>query len=109
MLYSGMWRRVDLVWLQPPAHAGSSIADFSILRMEAIRSSETPVHTRTTRRHIPEDGIIQIAKLSVKRAGENQPVYVCVLRSRFDTLTGPRPRAPLAEGQYCHVTQTAEL
>jgi hypothetical protein len=44
--------------LQPPAHAGSSLADFSTLKMEAIRSSETSVHTRSTRRHIPEDGIL---------------------------------------------------
>jgi hypothetical protein len=42
-----------------PAHAGSSIADFSTLKMEAIRSSETPVHfTGSTRRHIPEFGIL---------------------------------------------------
>jgi hypothetical protein len=45
--------------LQPPAHAGSSLADFCILKMEAIRSSETSVHTRYTWRHIPEDGILQ--------------------------------------------------
>jgi hypothetical protein len=44
--------------LQPPAHAGSSLADFSTLKMEAIRSSETSVHTRSARRHIPEDGIL---------------------------------------------------
>jgi hypothetical protein len=44
--------------LQPPAHAGSSLADFSTLKMEAICSSETSVHTRSTQRHIPEDGII---------------------------------------------------
>jgi hypothetical protein len=82
-----MWRRVDLVWtdiseeriasifrveksasedpawagvskLQPPDHAGSPLADFYTLKMEAIRSSETSVHTRSTRRHIPEDGIL---------------------------------------------------
>jgi hypothetical protein len=64
-----MWRRVDLVWTDvskesiasilrvPPAHAGSFFADFSTLKMEAISSSETSVHTRSTRRHIPEDGI----------------------------------------------------
>jgi hypothetical protein len=62
-------RRVDLVWidvseeciacsLQPPAHSGSSLADYSTLKMEAIRSSETSVHTRSTRRHIPEDRIL---------------------------------------------------
>jgi hypothetical protein len=34
--------------LQPPAHAGSSLADFSTLKMEAIRSSETSIHTRST-------------------------------------------------------------
>jgi hypothetical protein len=45
--------------LQPPAQAGSSLANFSTLKMEAIRSSETLVHTRSTRRHIPEDGILQ--------------------------------------------------
>jgi hypothetical protein len=54
-----MWRRVDIVWLQPPAQAGSSLADFSTLKMEAIRSSETSVYTRYTRRYIPEDGILR--------------------------------------------------
>jgi hypothetical protein len=46
--------------LQPPAHAGSSLADFSTVKMEAIHSSETSVQsTRSTWRHIPEDGILQ--------------------------------------------------
>jgi hypothetical protein len=31
--------------LQPPAHAGSSLADFSTLKTEAIRASETSVQT----------------------------------------------------------------
>jgi hypothetical protein len=31
---------------------------FSTLKMEAIRSSETSVHTRYTRRHIPEGSIL---------------------------------------------------
>jgi hypothetical protein len=44
--------------LQSPVHVGSSHADFSTLKMEAIRSSETSVHTRSTRHHIPEDGIL---------------------------------------------------
>jgi hypothetical protein len=42
-----------------PAHAGSSLADFSTLNMEVIRSSETSVHIRSTRRHTPEDDIHQ--------------------------------------------------
>jgi hypothetical protein len=46
--------------LQPPAHAGSSLVDFSTLKMEAIRSSETSVHTRCTRRHISEYGILHL-------------------------------------------------
>jgi hypothetical protein len=62
-----MCRRADLVelgfsdwWisLQPPAYAGSSLSDFSALKMEAIRFSKTSVHTRSTRRHIPKDGIL---------------------------------------------------
>jgi hypothetical protein len=40
-------------------HAGSSIADFYTLKMEAIRSSETSVYTISTWRHIPEHGIHQ--------------------------------------------------
>jgi hypothetical protein len=44
--------------LQPPAHAISSDADFSTLKMEAIRSSKTSVQTRPTGGHIPEDDIL---------------------------------------------------
>jgi hypothetical protein len=43
--------------LQPPAHSSSSLADFSTLKMEAIRSFKSSVHTRSTWRHVPEDGI----------------------------------------------------
>jgi hypothetical protein len=58
-----MYRCVDLVnWTdvsKEPAHAGSSLADFSTLKMEAIRSSETSVQfTKSTRPHISEDGIL---------------------------------------------------
>jgi hypothetical protein len=44
--------------LQPPTHAASLHSDFSTLKMDAIRSSETSVHTRRTRRHIPEYDIL---------------------------------------------------
>jgi hypothetical protein len=33
---------------------------YTKLNMEAILSSETSVHTRSTRRHIPEGGILQV-------------------------------------------------
>jgi hypothetical protein len=49
--------------LQPSAHAGSLVADFSALKMEAIYSSETSVETRSTGRHITEDGILLIIGL----------------------------------------------
>jgi hypothetical protein len=42
------------------AQAGSSLADYSTLNMEAISSSETSVHRRSTRHQIPEDGILQL-------------------------------------------------
>jgi hypothetical protein len=48
----------DVCRLLLPAYAGSSLADFSYLKMET-RSSETSVHfTGSTRHHIPEDGIL---------------------------------------------------
>jgi hypothetical protein len=34
--------------------------------MEAMRSSETSVHTRSTQRHIPEDGILQRSRKYVE-------------------------------------------
>jgi hypothetical protein len=51
--------------LQPRAHSGSSLADFSTLKMEAICSSETSVQTRSTWRHILEDGILLSQGVSV--------------------------------------------
>jgi hypothetical protein len=62
-------RGTNVSSLQPSAHAGSTLADFSTIKVEAIRSSETSVHTRSTRRHFPEYGILQRFR------------YVCVLRS----------------------------
>jgi hypothetical protein len=44
--------------LQPSAQAGSSLADFSTLKMEAIHSSKMSVHTRSIQCHIPGDGIL---------------------------------------------------
>jgi hypothetical protein len=61
--------------LEPPAHTGSSLADFSTMKMEAIRSSETSVNARSTRGHIPEDGILH----SHHRENPNLTRYCLVL------------------------------
>jgi hypothetical protein len=76
-----------VVRLQPPAHAGSSLADFCTLKMEAIRSSETSVDTRSTRRHIPENGILH----SHRR--ENLKSYIKWNWARFFSSTSVS-RAP---------------
>jgi hypothetical protein len=60
--------------LQAPAHAASSLADFSILKIEAIRSPETSVHTRSTWRHIPEDGIFIVT--AVKTSNLTQCFFI---------------------------------
>jgi hypothetical protein len=67
---SGMWRRVDLVWNDASEKRIASIFRVEKLASEepvwaggcslqTIHSSETSVYTRSTRRHIPEDGILQ--------------------------------------------------
>jgi hypothetical protein len=43
--------------LQPPAHPGSPLTDFSTLKIKAICSSEMSVHATSTQRHTQEDGI----------------------------------------------------
>jgi hypothetical protein len=69
---------VCILSLQPLALAGSSLADFSTPKMEAICSFEASVYTRSTRRHIAEDGILQIIlKLTVS----GQQLYVINLQS----------------------------
>jgi hypothetical protein len=85
-----MWRRVDLVWTEVSEERIASIfrvekstsvsrwlqdADFSTLKMEAIRSTETSVHTRFIWRHIPEGDIIH------SHCRENLKSYRMKLRS----------------------------
>jgi hypothetical protein len=71
---SGREKKTMYCSLQPPPHAGSSLADFSTLKMEAIRSSEMSVHTRFTQRHIPQDGILHFA-LEFKKTNNSYIYY----------------------------------
>jgi hypothetical protein len=52
-----MWRRVYLVWIDVSEERIAPFADFSTLKMEAIRSFEKSLHTGSTRRHISQNGI----------------------------------------------------
>jgi hypothetical protein len=62
-----MLRRVTLVRTDVSAELGVYIirvTRIGELMMQAARSSETSVLTRTTRRNIPEDGILQVTTMS---------------------------------------------
>jgi hypothetical protein len=55
-----MWRSIDVVWTDVSEESiASMLEDFSTLKMKTILSSETSVHTISTRRHIQKDGILQ--------------------------------------------------
>jgi hypothetical protein len=78
--------------LQPPTHAGSSPADFSTLKMEAIHSSETSVYTRPAGRHISEEGIQHIFYPRVDLLYVyHQEVLSSIQWSEFDTRRFGRP------------------
>jgi hypothetical protein len=83
--------------LLPPTHSGSSFADFSILKMGATRSSETSVQfTRSTRRHIPEDGILHSHRC------ENLKSYTLDTRlSYFSRLKGMPHVIRRSKYRYC--------
>jgi hypothetical protein len=55
------------------------LADLSTLKMEATRSSETSVHTRSTWRHITEDDILYSHHRENSKSYEDESVHVDVL------------------------------
>jgi hypothetical protein len=63
-----MWRRADLVRTDVSEEHIASIFRVEILAIEepALAGTETSVDTRSTRRHIPEDGILLSSCLSEK-------------------------------------------
>jgi hypothetical protein len=85
--------------MQPPAHAGSSLADFSTLKMKAIRSSETSVHTRSTWHHIPEAGVLHHATYISKQQSLQQPLQ------REMKRVIPNKLPPLSLTVFCTIKQ----
>jgi hypothetical protein len=83
----------------------SSFADFSSLKMEAIRSSETSVHTRSTWRHNPEDGILQhniFFKFYDGRILNLQKFIACLNKiKKRCTISGSRTILHYQEGKFC--------
>jgi hypothetical protein len=71
LTFSGVWLRLNCVYQKamiPQKLTGlvratlelqSAVTCSHWFLAEGIRSSETSVHTRSTRRHIPEQGILQ--------------------------------------------------
>jgi hypothetical protein len=72
-----------------PAHAGSPLANFSTLKMEAIRSSEMSVHfTGSTRRHISEDGILHSHRCENLKSLSFNVQLSDIPKRRWDELQG---------------------
>jgi hypothetical protein len=71
----------EMCSLQPSAYAGFSLAHLSILKMEAIRSSETSVHTRSTRRHIPGGGILYSHRCENLKSYIKLKLSLCVIKT----------------------------
>jgi hypothetical protein len=64
---------------------------FFTLKMEAIRSSETSVITIPTRRHIPEDDILQKANLFFKKKSISIYIYIYIFLTGYILLQNSTP------------------
>jgi hypothetical protein len=85
---------------ESPAHAGSSLADVSTLKIEGIFSSETSVHTGSTRRYIPEHGILENYLITVAHLPLSK--YCVGLTPIFPATTGSLTGTSVAGEVYFH-------
>jgi hypothetical protein len=76
MKYAVFWDVEPCSFCKPPACAGSSLTDFSTLKMEVIRSTETLVHTEATWCHIPENGILPYIFLLIQYIVRNVGIFL---------------------------------
>jgi hypothetical protein len=68
--------------------------------MEAIRSSETLVHTGSIRRHIPEDGILQdSSSFEVRIAIYKSKIYIHIIRKVCHKSVRNKNEAILVRGR----------
>jgi hypothetical protein len=106
MPFSGMVRRLALVRtdvseelsasiisVKKIGELGTTLAVTSTLMMEALSSSEASVLTRTTRRYVPEDGIIHLftftygySEIALCSSGQSSCLLTQRSRVRFPAL-----------------------
>jgi hypothetical protein len=72
--YTNFYKLYEIIFI---SHAGSPLADFSTLKMEAIPSSETSVDARSTQRYIQEDDILHCHRC------ENLKFYIITNMTRI--------------------------
>jgi hypothetical protein len=75
--FAGILFRRSVIRLLVPANVVSSSAILVTQMMEGIRSSETYVITRDTRRHTPEDGILQVSTLKLSNLTSDDIIFIC--------------------------------
>jgi hypothetical protein len=94
----------------PRAHAGYSFVDFYNLKMEAIRSSETSVHIRSTKCHVQKTAFFIVTAVrtpnpriydisvtrSIQRRFQQFASYVAIINARWICKSVEGSSHPLA-------------